>query len=170
LIDALAQRRPTDLREAWREALDRGPTWKDLVVTGLGLIAAKARDRALHVCGAPRNIIHGLDLRFVDAVPRYNVDHDTVLFEAESARERVLCAISREALEDHFGADGLTKEQRVEVFRRHRGEIQEMARLIYLDHPVPADGSVLITSADVPMLRHSVKRGKAIRKGAGART
>ena len=38
------------------------------------------------------------------------------MFEAHAGRERVLCQISREALEDHFGADALTTEGRLDVF------------------------------------------------------
>src|SRR6185437_6065464 len=129
LIDALASRRPTDLRETWSEGVGRGPKWRSLLTAGLGMIAPATRDQALHVFGAARNILPQHDLRFADAPPRYDLDRDVVVFHAEAGRERVLCAISRGALEDHFGADGLTKEERVAVFRRHRGEIQEMARL-----------------------------------------
>jgi len=157
LINALAARRPHDLRDAWNEAVGRGPKWREMSTTGLSMIAPAVRDRALHVFGAVRSILPGHDLRFADAPPHYNFSHETVMFEAQAGRERVLCAISREALEDHFGADGLTKEGRLDVFRKHRKEIQEMARLVYLDRPVPADGAVLITTAEVARLREQLK-------------
>lgn len=156
LIDALTARRPHDLRDAWREAIDRGAKWRELTTTGLAMIAPAVRDRALHVFGATRSILPGQDLRFTDAPPHYNFSRETVIFEGRAGRERVLCAISREALEDHFGADGLTKEGRLDVFRKHRREIQEMARLIYLCRPVPADGAVIITTADVVELREQL--------------
>ena len=164
LIDALAIRRPHDLRDAWNEAVGRGSKWRELVTKGLSMIAPAARDQALHVFGATRSILPGHDLRFTDAPPHYNFSHGTVMFEAQAGRERVLCAISREALEDHFGADGLTKEGRLDVFRKHRREIQEMARLIYLDGPVPADGAVLITTAEVAALREQLKPRRVRRK------
>jgi len=170
LLGVLAARRPTDLREIWREAFDRGPKWQRLLASGLGMIAPKVRDQALHVFGATRNLIPGLDLRFADAPPRYDFDREAVVFPGEDGRERVLCAISRDALDDHFGADGQTKEKRVEIFRRHRNEIERIARQIYLNRPVPSDGAVLIKTADVSDLRRSTRgaespRPKSPRKG-----
>jgi hypothetical protein len=101
--------------------------------------------------------LSGHDLRFVDAPPHYNFSHDTVMFEAQARHERVACQISREALDDHFGGDGLTKEGRLDIFRKHRKEIEEMARIVYLHRPVPADRAVLITTADVAGLRQQLK-------------
>jgi hypothetical protein len=157
LIDALVVRRPHDLKVAWTEAVDRGPKWQELLTAGLSRIAPAVRDRALHLLGITRSILPDHTLRFTDAPPHYNFSDETVTFEAQAGRERVLCAISREALEDHFGADGLTKEGRLDVFRKHRREIQEMARLVYLDRRVPADGAVLITTADVAGLREQLR-------------
>ena len=37
LINALVVRRPHDLRDAWREAGDRGRKWWELTTTGIGL-------------------------------------------------------------------------------------------------------------------------------------
>lgn len=71
--------------------------------------------------------------------------------------QRVLCAISREALEDHFGADGKSAGL-LNAFRNHRQDIEQMARLIDLERPVPADGAVLLTSADVVALREQFRR------------
>lgn len=163
LIDALAERRPSELKETWREAV-RGPKWRALLTAGLAMLDPKTRDRAVHTFGNARNILPGLDLHFMDASPHYDFGREVVVFFADSGGHRVLCAISREALEDHFGADGMTKEQRVEVFRKNRRAIQQMARLIYLDRPVPADGGVLITTADVPVLRRTLSRAKAAGK------
>jgi hypothetical protein len=157
LIDALVVRRPQDLRDAWSEAVGRGPKWRELVATGLSMIAPTARDGALHVIGATRSILPGHDLRFTDAPPHYNFSRETVMFEAQAGRERVLCQISREALEDHFGADGLTREGRLDIFRKHRREIEAMARVVYLDRPVPADRAVLITTAEVTGFRAQLK-------------
>ena len=159
LLGALVARRPNALREVWHEAFARGPQWQRLLASGLGMIAPKVRDQTLHVFGATRSLVPGLDLRFADAPPRYEFDRDIVVFAGEAAGERIPCAISREALADHFGADGQTKEQRVETFRRNRGEIERMARDIYLNRPVPPDGAVLIKTADVPDLRRSTRSG-----------
>jgi hypothetical protein len=157
LINALVVRRPHDLRDAWREAEVRGSKWRQLMTTGLSMITAAVRDGALHVIGATRSILPDHDLHFTDAPPHYNFSRETVMFEAQAGRERVLCQISREALEDHFGADGLSREGRVNAFRKHRREIEEMARVVYLCTPVPADGAVLITTAGVDELRQQLK-------------
>jgi hypothetical protein len=161
LIRALVVRRPHDLRDAWREAEGRGPKWRELMTTGLGMIAAVARDGALHVVGATRSILPDHDLHFMDAPPHHNFSRDTVIFEAQAGNERVLCQISREALDDHFGAGGLDREGRLNAFRKHRKEIEEMARVVYLYKPVPADGSVLITAATAAGLRQQLKSLRA---------
>lgn len=157
LIDVLARRRPHDLRDAWREAQDRGPKWRELTTMGLSMVAPAARDNALHAFGASRNILPGQDLRFTDAPARYESANRTIMFEGQNGRERVLCRISREALEDHFGADGAARGGPLDAFRKHRREIEEMARTMYLHSPVPADGAVLLTTAEVPGLRPQSK-------------
>jgi hypothetical protein len=155
LLGVLASRRPNALREIWREAFNRGPKWQSLLAAGLGMIDPKVRDQSLHVFDARRNIIPGLDLRFSDSPARYDFDRDVVVFFGEAAGQHVRCAISREALEDHFGADGQTKEGRIETFRRNRGEIEHMARDIYLNKPPLPDGTVLIKTEDVADRRRS---------------
>jgi hypothetical protein len=164
LIDALVARRPHDLRDAWDEAQGRGPKWRELTTKGLSMIAPTVRDSALHVLGTTRSILPGHDLRFADAPPHYNFSRDTVMFEALAGHERVLCQISREALEDHFGADGLTKDGRLDLFRKHRREIEGMARIVYLHRPVSADRAVIIRTADVAELRQQLKPRRERRK------
>jgi hypothetical protein len=162
LLGALAAHRAIALREVWNEAFGRGPKWQRFLAVGLGLIATQVRDQVLHAVGAVRSIGPGTDIHFADARPRYDFDRDVVIFPAEDARgERVLCAISREALDDHFGTDGQTNDRRVEAFRHHRQEIERMAREVYLHGPVPPDGSVLVKTADVPnLLKKSMPRKK----------
>lgn len=153
LLIALAAHKAIALREVWNEAFDRGPKWQSLLAIGLGMIEAKVRDHVLHIVGAVRSIIPGVDLYFADAPPRYDFDRHVIAFPAEDNKgERVTCAISREALHDHFGT-GKTNDERIEIFRRHRQEIESMAREIYLHSPLAPDGTVLIKTADVPGLR-----------------
>ncbi len=161
LIDGLVLRRPHDFRNAWSEAEGRGRKWRELMTAGLSMIAPAVRDRTLHALGATRSILPSHDLRFTDASPHYNFSHDTVMFEAQVGPDRVLCQISREAMDDHFGADGLSREGRLDVFRKHRREIEEMARVVYLHRLVPADGAVLITTAEVTALRQHLKHRRA---------
>jgi hypothetical protein len=157
LLDVLAIQRPADLREAWAEASGRGRTWRSLLVDGLARLPRKVRDRALQAVGERRSIVPGADLRFIDEPPRYDPVTATVYFDGREGSERVVCAISREALDDHFDAEALAGADR-EAFQRNRTEIRELARLAYLYEPVSPDGPVLITSAIVPALRRSLAR------------
>ena len=161
LINALVVRRPHDLRDAWKQAAGRGPKWRELITTGLSRITAAVRDRALHAFGETRNILPDHGLHFTDAPPQYNLSRATAMFEAQAGRERVLCQISREALDDHFGADGPGRERGLNAFRKNRREIEELARIVYLYKPVPADGAVLITTAVVAELRHRTRPPRA---------
>ncbi|GLU35605.1 DUF1488 domain-containing protein [Trinickia caryophylli] len=54
---------------------------------------------------------------------------DLVLaFSAVVDGERVQCAITAEALEDHFGAESLREEDVVKAFERNRHAIEKAAR------------------------------------------
>ena len=99
--------------------------------------------------GAPRLVIPGLDLTFSAPRARYDSDRDAVTFSGDAGGQRVLCAVSREALEDHFGADGADQDGRLEIFRKNRSTFENMARTKYLTWPVEEIGSVLIKTDDV---------------------
>jgi hypothetical protein len=73
-------------------------------------------------------------------------DRGVVAFWAQDGKTRVRCAISREALDDHFGGDHRDK---VEVFQQHRPAIEEKARRKYLAGDTERDGSVLIRTTDL---------------------
>jgi hypothetical protein len=66
-------------------------------------------------------------------------------------------AVSREALDDWFGSEGGGVEARIQAFRHHRAEIEALAREVYTNEPVPADGVILIKTADIPRLRARIK-------------
>jgi hypothetical protein len=74
-----------------------------------------------------------------------------VTFAGEAFGASVTCAISREALDDHFGAT--TKEERLQKFLDNRSSIESMAREKYLNWPIEEPDSVLIKTNDVPKLR-----------------
>jgi len=88
-------------------------------------------------------------LTFVERVESYDPERDVVLFEGRDGDRRVACAISGEALEDHFGARGFGRRQRLSAFKTHRDEIEDQARRKYLAAWLEADGSVLIGSGDL---------------------
>jgi hypothetical protein len=171
LLGVLTTQKAIALREVWNEAFGRGPKWQRHLTIGLSMIATRVRDQVLHAVGVVRSIIPGSDIQFSDARPRYDLDRDIVTFPAEDIKgERVLCAISREALDDHFGTDRQSNDQRVDAFRSHRQEIERMAREVYLQKPVPPDGSVLVKTADVPsLLEKSTPRAKRVSRKTQSR-
>ena len=69
----------------------------------------------------------------------------------------MLCAVSREALDDWFEAEGKGQEGYLVAFRKHRAIIQAVARAVYLHEKVPPNGMALVKTADVSRLRAKVK-------------
>jgi len=86
------------------------------------------------------------DLRFPAPDERYVSDRMVVVFWGQDGETRVRCAISREALDDHFGGDNKDK---LEVFRANRRAIEQEARRKYLAGDTEPDGSVLIRTGDL---------------------
>jgi hypothetical protein len=82
-----------------------------------------------------------------------------VAFTGQALGQPVVCAISREALEDHFGADGLDKDGRVEAFLKSRSKIEEVARNKYLKGPIEEPDVILIKTTDIPRF-DSASKGK----------
>ena len=69
-----------------------------------------------------------------------------VLFQGRDSDKIVPCAISSEALDDHFGGDNKDK---FKIFSANRERIEHEARRKYLAGRVESDGSVLIKSMDL---------------------
>jgi len=149
LLRALYELRPQDLREAWDEARERGPTWRQLLEEGLKEVGSVTRDLTLRAVGATRSLLPGIDLEFDNVPPRYDVNRDVVAFAGRALGRQVACAISREALDDHFGTDGLDKERRVQAFLRNRSKIEQIARAKYLNGPIEEADAVLVKTSDV---------------------
>jgi transcriptional regulator with XRE-family HTH domain len=84
-------------------------------------------------------------LNFPDPKPRYDSARMSVVFEGRDDTQTVRCAISDEALEDHFG----DTDDPLGTFRANRERIESEARRKYLAGDVKPDGSVLIVSMDL---------------------
>ncbi len=157
LLDALNEKRPYEVKSAWQEAYARGSAWQKLLREGLGYIPQSTRDNFLMITGQPRGIIPGLDLKFFEPKPHYDFERDVVDFAGESGKGIVQCAISREALDDNFGAStGISNEQRLDKFRKNRSSMEAMAREKFLHWPVELPARVLIRTAEVPRLLSEV--------------
>jgi hypothetical protein len=153
LLTVLARDRPSELKLAWEEAADRGKHWVEALLAGMRQLPQESRDLTLQAINRPRSTIPGLDLTFQNPPPQYISERDIVLFGGMANGEPVQCAISREALEDHFGAAGLSVPSRVEKFRENRTEIEILARVKYLQRPVEQPAFVLVRTEDVSPLR-----------------
>jgi len=85
-------------------------------------------------------------LVFPDPRERYNFDRDLVFFNGKDGDTVVKCAISQEALEDHFGDHN---EAPLKIFKANRERIEHEARRKYLSGQLEADGSILIRTGDL---------------------
>jgi hypothetical protein len=163
LIETLTEKRPKELKLVWEEAFARGPKWRSLLLEALSQLSGRARDLLLKVLDSPRKIVPGLDLAFNNPPARYDFERDLVAFEGEALGSRVACAVSREALEDHFGANGLDRRGRLEAFQKNRSTIEGLLRAKYLTRPVEEVEAVLLRTLDVEKLRQEVPKGTSTR-------
>jgi hypothetical protein len=153
------------LRLAWYEAYERGRTWRQLLAEAIGKLDASVRDSTLKVVDVRRSTIPGLDLTFNNPPARYDLHRDIVTFAGEALGSSVACAVSRETLDDHFGADGLGQDGRLEQFLKNRTKIELMARAKYLSWPVEEPGAVLIKTMDVPKLLKDISAAPSYPRG-----
>jgi hypothetical protein len=155
LIEALAERRPGELKDVWEEAYERGPHWRKFLLEGMRSLAPHARDVMLKIVGRARDIVPGIDLTFDGSTARYDSSRDTITFVGAAFGSPVRCAISREALDDHFGTDGIDNTGRVEVFQKSRSKIERLVRRKYLSWPAEEPEYVLVKTMDVERLSNS---------------
>lgn len=69
-----------------------------------------------------------MQISFPNEVPEYSARELTLAFPALVDGELVLCEITAEALEDHFGAASPRLEDMVGAFDAHRTRIEAAAR------------------------------------------
>ena len=86
------------------------------------------------------------ELIFPAPEERHDASRDAIVFWGQDRAQRIRCAISREALDDHFHGDNRNK---LEVFRENHPAIEGIARSKYLSDHVEPDGTVLIRTADI---------------------
>jgi len=161
LIKPLLEKRTHELAAVWEEAVARGPTWRQLLLEGMSRLEPEARDLLLKALGRARAILPGVNLTFGSSVARYDSTREVVTFPGDALGHPVECAVSREALEDYFGADNLDRAGRLEAFHKNRSEIEGMIRTMYLTWPVETVGSVLLATADVEKLRKPATRASS---------
>lgn len=86
-------------------------------------------------------------LTFPDTKSNYD-SWQGVTFWGQDGPNRIRCRILRDALDDHFSeSDRLRPEA---AFKKHRQEIEALARRKYLLDRRESDGTVLITTHEIP--------------------
>ena len=107
-----------------------------------------------------------MEIRFPADAPAYRDSNLTVVFPALVDGEPVPCAISVEALEDHFGARSISETDLVDAFAAHRGAIEEAAAtLIEATHGAP----VVLHSGVFRMMEDDARKaGRSRAKGRSA--
>jgi hypothetical protein len=153
LLEALALKRPHELKLAWLEARNRGQRWRQLLGEASTQLAPNNRDLLFKTVDERRAAIAGIDLTFNNPPPHYDFRRDVVTFVGEALSKPVTAAISGEALADHFGANNLGQDGRLRKFLEHRTAIERMARIKYLFWAIEEPGTVLIKTLDVPDLQ-----------------
>jgi hypothetical protein len=118
----------------------------------------RARDLTLKAAGQCREIVPGIDLTFDSPQLRFDSTRDIVHFSGNALQGTVRCAVSREALEDHFGTDNATSDGPVAAVRRNRSAIEQLLRVKYLSRPIQDSETVLLKTSDFedlgPFRRH----------------
>jgi hypothetical protein len=148
--------RPAELREVWHEAESRAGKWPSLMMAGLAEIDPTVRDRTLAAVGRTRSAVPGLDLTFEQGPPRDDLEREAVALWANAGEQRIRCLVSREVLEDHYGADGLGREGRVQRVRDNRRELEALLREKYLRDPIEGSGLIVLRTLDVERLRGEI--------------
>jgi transcriptional regulator with XRE-family HTH domain len=72
---------------------------------------------------------------------------DSIVFWGNDGKTRVRCRIGRSALDDHFSDGGRLRF--TAAFKKHRSDIESLARRKYLLDQREPDGTVLIATRDV---------------------
>lgn len=77
----------------------------------------------------------------------YSFDRSAILFFGMDGDKKISCAISQEALEDHFALK--PQQNPLKVFLNNRQAIWHEARRKYLAQQFEKDGSILVRSGDL---------------------
>lgn len=159
LLEALIVRRPHALRAAWSEAMKRGKRWRVSIGEAMAYLPPATRDRVLHVAGAARDVVPGLDYRPVPGRAVYDTVNETVRFFAQATagvsaaeNENVACSISRAALEAMPDGAAPGTFDPLKTFATNRERIDRMAKAKYLHHAVGNAGEVNLNRNDMTML------------------
>ena len=107
------------------------------------------KDIQLSTVLAILNILGMSDLRqlqFENSPAYYHVDRGVVVFRARDEKKIISCAVSEEALKDHFQEKN---KNPVKIFEANRERIEHETRRKYFAGMLEPDGSVLVKTSDI---------------------
>lgn len=85
-------------------------------------------------------------LTFPEPMAHYSSSKEGVAFTGVDASKIIPCAISREALEDHFNGEN---KDPLKLYKSNRERIEHLVRRKYLAELKESDGSVLVRTGDI---------------------
>lgn len=86
------------------------------------------------------------NLTFAATKARHDFSRESVIFMGQDADKKVQCAITDEALQDHFSGN---EKDSMKIFLAHQQRIEHEARRKYLAGNLEADGTVLLKTSDI---------------------
>lgn len=86
------------------------------------------------------------NLHFPEPKAYYDPIRMRIVFVGKDGINTISCAITREALEDHFK---LTDQNTLKVFEKNRPRIEHEVLRKYLSRRIEADGSLLVKTEDL---------------------
>lgn len=116
---------------------------------GIAVVVAELRDAmGLDADVSPGCAADSREKRLQVVTPgvQWNPIRDIAMFTTNSGDRVVECAISLEALRDHFGDE---KHHPLVIFGNNRERIEQLAARLIAQKRFESDGSVLIRTADV---------------------
>lgn len=90
-----------------------------------------------------RNLIFKEDEEF------YEPNRMVVIFFASDGERKISCAISGEALADHFKSVFGSSANLLSAFRKNRRAIEHEVFRKYLNNELESDGSIIVRSSDL---------------------
>lgn len=88
------------------------------------------------------------ELIFPEPNPRFDPAKMQVVFFGKDRDKKILCAISREALEDHYKSK-VDSQDFLKIFLDNQSAIEHEARRKYIDGRLETDNTILIRSNDL---------------------
>ncbi len=85
-------------------------------------------------------------LTFPEPAAFYDASRKVISFAGRDDKKEVICAVSKEALDDYFGGG---HQSLLKCFTANHEQIEQIVRRKYLANKFENDGSILVRSADV---------------------